>query len=64
VVSSKCIKMPIEIKEVIIRTKVEKEPHSEHENNLNGKDFETLKTKLLKSCEQMLRNFLKEQTGR
>jgi len=56
--------MPIEIKEVIIRTKVEKEPPSSHENNLNGKDFEALKTKLLKSCEQMLRNILKEQTGR
>lgn len=63
-VSRKLIKMPIEIKEVIIRTKVEKEPPSNLRDQLNGKEVEALKKELLKSCEQMFRGILKEQTGR
>jgi hypothetical protein len=55
--------MPIEIKEVIIRTTVEKEPPSSNPD-LQAKQLEMLKREVLKSCEQMLEKMMKNQIQR
>jgi ribosomal protein L16/L10AE len=56
--------MPIEIKEVIIKTSVEKEPHSSGDYELQVKQLDDLKKEVLKSCEQMINKVIKNQNRR
>lgn len=56
--------MPIEIKEVIIKTSVEKDPTPKNEDRLSVKAIEALRKELLKSCEQMINSTLRNQSGR
>jgi len=56
--------MPIEIKEVIIKTKVEKEPHPAGNYELQIKQLEDLKKEVLRNCEQMVNKIIKKQTSR
>jgi hypothetical protein len=56
--------MPIEIKEVIIRTSVEKEPHSTDRSEMQLIELENIKKEVLKSCEQMINKAMKNQTRR
>lgn len=55
--------MPIEIKEVIIRTTVEKEPPYSNPD-LPAKQMEMLKREVLRSCEQMIEKLMKNQIQR
>ena len=56
--------MPIEIKEVIIKTSVEKDPHSTVDYEMQMKQLEDMKKEVLKSCEQMINKVIKNQTRR
>lgn len=56
--------MPIEIKEVIIKTKVEKEPPVGVHGEEYFTQFEDMKNDVLKACELLIKKVLKEQTGR
>lgn len=56
--------MPIEIKEVIIKTNVEKEPNKDADLELQSGQVENLKKEILKSCEHMFYKALKSQTRR
>lgn len=56
--------MPIEIKEVIIKTTVEKEPHSTESYDLQIKQLEDMKKDVLRSCEQMINKIIKSQARR
>lgn len=56
--------MPIEIKEIIIKTKVEKEPYSADTNEAQLLQFEIMKNEILKSCKQMVEKMLKSKTKR
>jgi len=54
--------MPIEIKEVIIKTRVEKEPHPA--GNYEMQQLEDLKKEVLRNCEQMINKVIKKQSSR
>lgn len=56
--------MPIEIKEVIIKTTVEKDSTSKNEDRLDVKAIEALRKEILKSCEHMINSTLRNQSGR
>ena len=56
--------MPIEIKEVIIKTTIEKEPDASRNGEMSREEFASLKRDILKSCEQMINKVFKQQTGR
>ncbi len=56
--------MPIEIKEVIITTSVEKEPHPAVHAEMQVKQLEELKSELLRSCEHMIMKAIKNQSRR
>lgn len=56
--------MPIEIKEVIIKTSVEKEPPSTQLDELSKENIEVLKKDILKNCEEMISKVFKQQIGR
>ena len=56
--------MPLEIKEVIIKTNVEKEPRKDGDLGLQIQQVENLKKEIFKNCEQMINKALKDQTRR
>ena len=56
--------MPIEIKEVIIKTSVEKEPELNGNETLSHENLNLLKQEILKNCEQMINKLFKEQQER
>jgi hypothetical protein len=56
--------MPIEIKEVIIRTTVEKELQPPGNFQLQLKEIEDLKKEVLRNCEQMISKAIKNQNRR
>ena len=56
--------MPIEIKEVIIKTTVEKEPFSEGFDESEQRKMEDLKREILKNCEVLISKVIKNQNRR
>jgi hypothetical protein len=56
--------MPIEIKEVIIRTTVEKDPFADQIPEQEMKKLEEMKRDLLRSCEVMINKVIKNQSRR
>ena len=56
--------MPIEIKEVIVKTTVEKQPSQENSDELDLKNLEEMKKEILRTCEQLINKVLKNQNRR
>ena len=56
--------MQSEIKEVIIKTRVEKEPHPAGNYEMQMKQLEDLKKEVLRNCEQMINKVIKKQSSR
>ncbi len=56
--------MPIEIKEVIIKTRVEKEPPGANVDETQMLQIEEMKNEILKSCRQMIEKMQRRQTKR
>jgi hypothetical protein len=56
--------MPVEVRQMLVKSTVQREPDDREERSAEAPDFEELKADLLAECRQLILDTLREQRER